>query len=235
MWFASIWIFTLGHPWQLGARLFMKHLLDGDASSNTLSWRWVAGMHTNKKPYLASKENIDKYTNNRFRDTPISMSNEINIIKNSKHQSNKLPVQRSFPNSNILLMFDNDMNIKNRSKLFNSYSKVYILHNVVINNEFEPSEKVSQFKRGLIEKINKLIPNSEVLKSTDIGTYLRGQILVDVIYPGVGHNLDLINKYAYQNQINLNYIYRDEDLMYWNYAKSGFYKFKNSYYKLNNI
>ena len=235
MWFASIWIFTLGHPWQLGARLFMKHLLDGDASSNTLSWRWVAGMHTNKKPYLASKENIDKYTNNRFRDTPISMSNEINIIKNSQHQSNKLPVQRSFPNSNILLMFDNDMNIMNRSKLFNSYSKVYILHNVVINNQFELSEKVSQFKRGLIDKINKLIPNSEVLKSTDIGTYLRGQILVDVIYPGVGHNLDLINKYAYQNQINLNYIYRDEDLMYWNYAKSGFYKFKNSYYKLNNI
>ena len=235
MWFASIWIFTLGHPWQLGAKLFMKHLLDGDASSNTLSWRWVAGMHTNKKPYLASKENIDKYTNNRFRDTPISILNEINIIKNSQHQSNKLPVQRSFPNSNILLMFDNDMNIKNRSKLLNSYSKVYILHNVIINNEFELSEKVSQFKRSLIDKVNKLIPNSEVLKSTDIGTYLRSQILVDVIYPGVGHNLDFINKYAYQNQINLNYIYRDEDLIYWNYTKSGFYKFKNSYYKLNNI
>ena len=132
-------------------------------------------------------------------------------------------------------MFDNDMNIMNRSKLFNSYSKVYILHNVVINNEFELSEKVSKFKRSLIDKVNKLIPNSEVLKSTDIGTHLRSQILVDVIYPGVGHNLDLITKYAYQNQINLNYIYRDEDLMYWNYANSGFYKFKTSYYKLNNI
>ena len=77
MWFASIWIFTLGLPWQLGARLFMKHLLDGDASSNTLSWRWVAGMHTNKKPYLASKENIDKYTVNRFRNTPISISKKL--------------------------------------------------------------------------------------------------------------------------------------------------------------
>ena len=135
MWFASIWIFTLGHPWQLGARLFRKHLLDWNASSNTLSWRWVAGMHTNKKPYLASKENIDKYTNNRFRDTPISMSNEINIIKNSQHQSNKLPVKRSFPNSNILLMFDNDMNIKRRSKLFNSYSKfIYCIMSSSIMN-----------------------------------------------------------------------------------------------------
>ena len=208
---------------------------DGDAASNTLSWRWVAGMHTNKKPYLASKENINKYTVNRFRDTPISISNEINIIKNSQHQSNKLPVQRSFPNSNILLMFDNDMNIKNRSKLFNSYSKVYILYNDVINNEFELSEKASQFKRGLIDKISKLIPNSEVLKSIDIGILLCGHISIDVIYPGVGHNLDLINKFAKQNQIIINYIYREEDLKYWNYANSGFYKFKTSFYRLNMI
>ena len=50
MWFASIWIFTLKLPWQLGASFFMENLLDGDASSNTLSWRWVAGLHT--------KENI---------------------------------------------------------------------------------------------------------------------------------------------------------------------------------
>ena len=42
MWFASIWIFTLELPWQLGAEFFMKHLYDGDAASNTLGWRWVA-------------------------------------------------------------------------------------------------------------------------------------------------------------------------------------------------
>ena len=43
MWFASIWIFTLNLPWQLGASFFYDHLLDGDPASNTLSWRWVAG------------------------------------------------------------------------------------------------------------------------------------------------------------------------------------------------
>ena len=32
MWFASIWIFTLELPWQLGAEFFMKHLYDGDAA-----------------------------------------------------------------------------------------------------------------------------------------------------------------------------------------------------------
>jgi len=109
----------------------MKHLLDGDASSNTLSWRWIAGMHTNKKPYLASQENINKYTINRFRNNDINISKEINNIKNINHQSNKLPIQRSFPNSNILLMFDNDMNISTRSQLFNLYSKVYILCNEI--------------------------------------------------------------------------------------------------------
>jgi len=44
MWFASIWIFTLQLPWVLGADFFMRHLLDGDAASNTFSWRWVAGL-----------------------------------------------------------------------------------------------------------------------------------------------------------------------------------------------
>ena len=51
MWFASIWIFTLNLPWQLGANFFMRHLLDGDSASNTLSWRWVAGLQTIGKHY----------------------------------------------------------------------------------------------------------------------------------------------------------------------------------------
>ena len=52
MWFASIWIFTLKLPWQLGADFFMQNLLDGDPASNTLSWRWSAGIHTKGKNYI---------------------------------------------------------------------------------------------------------------------------------------------------------------------------------------
>lgn len=66
MWFASIWIFTLDLPWQLGAQWFHYHLLDGDAASNTLSWRWVAGLHTRGKTYLARADNIKRYTAQRF-------------------------------------------------------------------------------------------------------------------------------------------------------------------------
>ena len=69
MWFASIWIFTLRLPWQLGADFFYRHLLDGDPASNTLSWRWVAGLHTKGRTYLARASNIARFTNGRFNPT----------------------------------------------------------------------------------------------------------------------------------------------------------------------
>jgi deoxyribodipyrimidine photo-lyase len=66
MWFASIWIFTLRLPWALGADFFLRHLVDADAASNTLSWRWVAGLQTAGKTYLATSDNIARFTNGRF-------------------------------------------------------------------------------------------------------------------------------------------------------------------------
>lgn len=66
MWFASIWIFTLKLPWALGADFFLRHLVDADAASNTLSWRWVAGLQTAGKTYLATTDNIARYTDGRF-------------------------------------------------------------------------------------------------------------------------------------------------------------------------
>ncbi len=67
MWFASIWIFTLKLPWVLGADFFLQHLIDGDAASNSCSWRWVAGLHTIGKTYLARADNITHYTDGRFQ------------------------------------------------------------------------------------------------------------------------------------------------------------------------
>ncbi|WP_227444503.1 FAD-binding domain-containing protein [Cognatishimia sp. F0-27] len=66
MWFASIWVFTLRLPWELGADFFLRHLLDGDPASNTLGWRWVAGLQTRGKTYLARPSNIEKFTEGRF-------------------------------------------------------------------------------------------------------------------------------------------------------------------------
>jgi deoxyribodipyrimidine photo-lyase len=64
--FASIWIFTLKLPWQLGAHLFYRNLLDACPASNTLSWRWVAGLQTAGKTYLANPEAI-RQMHPRFR------------------------------------------------------------------------------------------------------------------------------------------------------------------------
>ncbi len=76
MWFASIWIFTLKLPWTLGADFFLRHLLDADVASNTLSWRWVAGLQTRGKTYLARPSNIEKFTGGRFHPTGLAADAE---------------------------------------------------------------------------------------------------------------------------------------------------------------
>jgi deoxyribodipyrimidine photo-lyase len=81
MWFASIWIFTLRLPWQLGASFFMQHLLDADAASNTLSWRWVGGLQTVGKHYLAKADNIARYTNGRFNPTGLLDENAHPLVE----------------------------------------------------------------------------------------------------------------------------------------------------------
>jgi deoxyribodipyrimidine photo-lyase len=67
MWLASIWIFTLRLPWELGADFTYRNFIDGDPASNTLSWRWVGGLHTRGKTYLARPDNIFEHTDGRFR------------------------------------------------------------------------------------------------------------------------------------------------------------------------
>ncbi len=83
MWCASIWIFTLGLPWTLGADFFLRHLLDGDAASNTLSWRWVAGLQTRGKHYLAQADNIATYTDGRF--APTGLAEDASALNGPPH------------------------------------------------------------------------------------------------------------------------------------------------------
>lgn len=72
MWFSSIWIFTLHLPWTLGADFFLRGLIDGDPASNTLSWRWTAGLQTPGKTYLARADNIARFTGGRFSPRDLS-------------------------------------------------------------------------------------------------------------------------------------------------------------------
>lgn len=64
MWWAAWWCHQQGLPWAAGARFFFDNLLDADAASNTLGWRWVAGLQTPGKAYLARRDNMAKYWEN---------------------------------------------------------------------------------------------------------------------------------------------------------------------------
>ena len=56
---------------------------------------------------------------------------------------------------------------------------------------------------------------------------------VDIIYPCIGNNLDLINKFIRRKQLKFRFIFRDDDLLYWKYTKSGFNHFKKGYLDLS--
>ena len=98
MWFASIWVFTLGLPWQLGADFFYRHLVDGDPASNTLSWRWVCGLHTRGKTYLACAANIAKFTDGRFNPHGQLATSAQPLVETQVYPIEPLPVQQSMPN-----------------------------------------------------------------------------------------------------------------------------------------
>ncbi|MCZ3387015.1 MAG: FAD-binding domain-containing protein, partial [Actinomycetia bacterium] len=48
---ASFLVKDLHLEWQVGARWFMRHLLDGDIASNSHGWQWTAGCGTDASPY----------------------------------------------------------------------------------------------------------------------------------------------------------------------------------------
>ena len=48
------------------SKFFKDYLIDWCPASNTLGWRWVAGLQTQGKIYVAKADNIKLFTNNRF-------------------------------------------------------------------------------------------------------------------------------------------------------------------------
>merc|ERR1711991_753601 len=111
MWFASIWIFTLSLPWQKGAEFFMKHLYDGDAASNTLSWRWVAGLQTKGKHYVAQSWNISKFTNNKYKNVKLN-ENASPITDRREYKLSSLEINKEDLESKTLVFFESELNIE---------------------------------------------------------------------------------------------------------------------------
>ena len=224
MWFASIWIFTLNLPWQLGAEFFMQHLYDGDAASNTLGWRWVAGIQTQGKHYLASEWNIRKFTNNRFNniklieDAPPKVSEKTySIIKKDFNNSQKIE-------NKDLLIFENNLSFETTDFQNNKFKKIYLISNKNENRSIKLNERVMKFKSLLIsDQEQRLKENSYDCEVIDISEIKNINENIIALYPTVGENLDYLNS----NNIELDFLYRKLDQYSWQYCNKGFFNFKN--------
>jgi len=224
MWFASIWIFTLELPWQLGAEFFMQHLFDGDAASNTLGWRWVAGVQTQGKHYLASEWNINKFTNNRFKNIKLN-ENAPSIFSDKTYSINK----KDFLNPEILenqtlLIFENNTTFEFSDFKEQKFKKILLVSNDT-NRAIELSEKVLKFKADLLEdqkiRLGEKSINCETININDLKNITEE---VYAFYPTVGENLDFIQN----NQLkNIKFLYRKLDQFSWQYCNKGFFNFKN--------
>ena len=225
MWFASIWIFTLELPWQLGAEFFMKHLYDGDAASNTLGWRWVAGVQTQGKHYLASEWNINKFTNNRFQNIKLN-ENASPMFSNKTYPLNK----KDFLNSEIvedktLLIFENNMSFEFSDFREHKFKKTLLISNSNENRIIKLSEKVLDFKANLLEdqktRLEKESINCEIININDLKNISED---VYALYPTVGENLNFIES---NDLKNINFLFRKLDQFSWQYCNKGFFNFKN--------
>ena len=224
MWFASIWIFTLELPWQLGAEFFMQHLYDGDPASNTLGWRWVAGIQTQGKNYLASEWNIKKFTDNRF--------------KNIKLKENASPkkvekfypiIKKDFINPDIeegknLLVFENSLSLELSELINNKFNKIKLITNQNQNRKIKLSEKTMNFKTQLFEDQKKRLKDKslecEILDVSEIEDIADSYLL----YPTVGETLDYIESKKFSE---VKFLYRKLDQFSWQYCNKGFFNFKN--------
>ena len=224
MWFASIWIFTLDLPWQLGAEFFMKHLYDGDAAANTLGWRWVAGIQTQGKNYLASEWNIKKFTNNRFNNIKLN-ENALPIVSNKTYSASKPEFDnpQNFEEKNLLI-FENNLSFEISDFKDQKFKKIFLISNKNENRTIELSEKLMKFKSQLIEDQKKRLEEKSI--DTEIINLSEIQNINETsygLYPTVGENLDYIKT----NNLKIEFLYRKLDQFSWQYCNKGFFNFKN--------
>ena len=243
MWFASIWIFTLKLPWQLGADFFMQHLLDGDPASNTLSWRWVAGIHTKGKNYLARKSNIEKYSNIKISNNEILNENATPLIEDKIYNVNELKLNYDYNLEDIeyIIIPTDDLNIlkdlnHKKVKVFTGLSKEDY-------NDHSFSEKVinhikdiciSNFKDdNFYNNIQIDIEFENYFNSLDkwISKYQIKEVHLPYVTQGNWKKIykKIIKKYPSINFINFN---RKYDVNSWIFSKKGYFKFKQNIPKL---
>ena len=240
MWFASIWIFTLGYSWQSGADFFKRNLLDFCPASNTLGWRWVAGLQTINKPYLATSDNIKHFTNGRFNPAG-QLNDKVNcnyIEQNSKHV---LPF--IIPDKIEFKNFDNLGIILNRNDLSlnHVFENLEMTYECCVYSTEHDNKLVNEFNKNIIQDIKKNNKNFEITENfNQIFDWLICKKIKNLVLPyeTVGNTIFNIEKFKKKlKQLNIQYKFflRDWDRNAFPYATKGFFKFKKNIPDLINL
>ena len=236
MWFASIWIFTLDLPWQLGANFFMEKLLDGDPASNTLSWRWVAGIQTKGKHYLARKNNIIKYGNIEINDNTKLNEQAVCLEESKSYFAKDLIFDNSKTDSlDSILIPTEDLNfiLNNEFKFKNIFSGVPL--NDYNDHNFSQKVKdhikkitISNFKdNNFYKDYGYIIEFENYYEKFTNWANKKNIKKIGLPYVTKGNWNKIYQKLISDNpSINFVYLYRKYDMQAWQFAKKGFFNFK---------
>ena len=236
MWFASIWIFHLKLPWQLGAHFFLKHLLDADSASNTLSWRWVAGLHTSGKFYHASKKNILKYTSNKADTSGLNQKyhNPISDKRFYKPSKIKYPIETIKKESKAhgIIIHEEDLSKPKFGK------KDFI---IIQKSHFDPynqSKKIRDFTNKSLKSFENNYFKIDGLnisyfnwdKPKDLKRWKEKNNLksISISYPCIGKLKNPIKSAQKFLNMSFNYYMNDWDRLAWPFCNSGFFKLKKN-------
>ena len=230
MWFASIWIFTLKLPWQKGAEFFLKYLLDGDAASNTLSWRWVAGLQTKGKNYSAQSWNIEKFTNNKYKNIRL-VENPIPLQDKREYKLTEIENFNDSEKVKNLIFFENDLNLENYN--LDNYQNIYCLLIENDKRKIKLDQKVLDFKKIIIKNhLKTLSKDIKFLENSQSLNILDGVKELDVIYPSIGENLSFIKRLNKTKDIKFRFLKNEKDLFCWNFSNKGYFNFKSNIPKI---
>jgi len=235
MWFASIWIFTLNLPWQLGADFFLKHLLDGDPASNTLSWRWVAGLQTRGKNYLATSWNINKFSKKKYNNLKLN-ENAAPILESENLTIQPLHFDKvDFSNSLLVIHNLDSVFLQKYKNKFQFNHCALMDFNTVLENNF--SKKVLDFKSAinieiLTELKNNFGSNLIIKNKDDLLKIITNRNIKNVIMPYLtcGYENDYISEI--KTKINISYLVREYDQFCFPFANKGFFAFKDQIPKI---
>ena len=239
MWFASIWVFTLKLPMELGADFFMLHLIDADAASNTLSWRWVSGLHTKGKAYAARASNIEKFTNGQFNPSGQLVEDINPLTENIDHPLVTLPqLDKSIQKDAVLLVTEEDCSPE--TSLETKDLEVEILP-LYLEKKYprwiQPNNSVRFFSNTAVqnacqrlgqlgvEKIDKTKWTDTILEASDrLGT--KNIIIPKVPVGAVKSKLRKVKKNLAEHDIYIYEHYKNYDMYTWQHASKGFFKLK---------